>query len=355
MCEFPIIGRWLLFIAFLHPLRASAQDNTPRHSVRLVRPSGEAPDLSCLSDITITDAVQWRLKQGMSESAERNEAVIEGRMELLENGRSFRIFFEMRAPDGKMVGSRTLGPLSGDCPELLDAVSLVVALMIDPDLPLIDAPSPFKENSLKKETPIFIERKKADALPAGKAKTHDAEEIKKSGDRIRPVVSLSAVLMPNVLPDALPGWGGAIGMRYKNAWQLDLFGASMLRQTTMIEDGEVALGFSHFGLLLRAALLSRGRFGIDAAAGIRAGILSYQGKGFSVRSFDSTAWTLDADVGFSFRMQISKHWRLIFDTTADFFIIRREVVIKDEQDNSADVHRIPIAVFRGCLSAALLF
>lgn len=90
---------------------------------------------------SLAKAVELRLGRAAIESPARAERAIEGRIEPMKQG-GYRASFALTGPLGAALGTREIEGSSADCRAMDADLSLVIALMIDPDAATPKAPDP---------------------------------------------------------------------------------------------------------------------------------------------------------------------------------------------------------------------
>jgi len=116
---------------------AFAQEAPRTSSLSWVRMPGAE---SCLSTRALAEAVEGRLGRSVFVSASRGEVSVEGRVERLIDHWSAVV--TLSAPDGTLLGNRTLESVEPECSALDGPLALVIALMIDPDAAAEPEPEP---------------------------------------------------------------------------------------------------------------------------------------------------------------------------------------------------------------------
>src|SRR5690606_39206062 len=114
------------------PTAAWASDGTERSSLHWVRlPGAEA----CMNSQELAQAVEARLGRSVFVSASQGELAVQGHVRKESPG--FLVTLTVSRADGSITGKRELGP-SKDCRDLDEALVLVIALLLDPDVTTTD-------------------------------------------------------------------------------------------------------------------------------------------------------------------------------------------------------------------------
>lgn len=108
--------------------RARSDDAGPAAELHWVRLAG-AED--CISGPLLTRAVEARLQRPVFSGARPASVQIEGYAEREDAG--YRAKLQMSSSDGALLGARELASSTGDCRELSETVTVVLAIMIDPE------------------------------------------------------------------------------------------------------------------------------------------------------------------------------------------------------------------------------
>jgi hypothetical protein len=96
---------------------------------------------SCIGTTELAQAVEQRLRRQVFTSAARADVSVEGRVQPREGHTGWRAVVVVSDAEGTILGERVLDTEQADCSALNEPLGFVIAVMIDPDAALQDAPA----------------------------------------------------------------------------------------------------------------------------------------------------------------------------------------------------------------------
>lgn len=228
---------------------------------------------SCISTQALARAVEERLHRPVFVSASQGEVSVEGRIQRGAGGRGFRAVLHVRDASGQLLGRRELTTAEAACAALDESLSLVIAVMIDPDAAMAPPPEPPREPPPEPLPP---------APPPPVAVAPERTEPDRSGPGLRVDLGATARGTYGLLPSVSPGvaaeatlaWSQRLGLRLAVSY---LWGAKVEVQDARIEQSLLSGGLGLCPLNAHVRWLE-----VRACADLQLGRLSARGAGFDV-------------------------------------------------------------------------
>jgi hypothetical protein len=95
---------------------------------------------SCIGVRDLADAVEKRLGRSLFVSATKADVLVEGNIEPTANPRGWRAQIRLSGADAVILGTREIANTEPSCRSLDESLALAIALMIDPHVPVVEAP-----------------------------------------------------------------------------------------------------------------------------------------------------------------------------------------------------------------------
>lgn len=286
---------------------------------------------SCLGPRALAALVERRLGRAVFTSAARADVAIEGRVEPLSGSSGYRVVIRLLDATGSPLGQRELTTAGARCDDIDEPVSLVVALLIDPNASLAplssgpagSAPSPSLPPTASAPASACIEPPPPVAAPAP----------------WRWDASIGGSLALGAVPAPAPGAMARVQLRPSPRWGVALE-AGAWRGTSAGEasKGQVAVALSAVTLLGCPLVLERGRVDVVGCAGAQLGQLSAQGQQLDVvRQADRTLVNVAAELRGG--VALVGPLRLTAGATGGVLLRRDTFFFRDTAGNRQDLFR----------------
>lgn len=278
------------------------REQAPAAALHWVRLPGT---YGCLDGSTLARAVEAKLQRKVFAPVSESSVLIEGYVERDPTG--YRAELRMTSGAGALLGTRTLRSAATECRELSETVAVVLAIMVDPDAPVVKPPSDPPSAAVEPAPVAAVTLEKA--APA--ATVHEAEQ------RLLTFARASVKLMPGAgigvgaaYERSLPGWGG-----------LRAEGVGFLEARAELDDGSgagVRLRLAHVGLGYCPLWVGGRLLSFVGCMGVELGLRHSEGFGFEPNNRSAAAlWaSATARVGVAVRALSV----LLFHAGAGFFV-----------------------------------
>jgi hypothetical protein len=234
-----------------------------------------APDAQGCRDEGLARAVEQRLGRAVFDTPESATWLIDARVARAGPAATWRATVTLQDRDGALLGSRELESEAVDCSDLRDSMTLVIALMIDPDGSRPAAAPP------QREPPPSPSPAESAWVPRRAPPWHVSAEI-------------AALVASGLLPSALPGVALRTIIAVDPRWSVEVYAGAFLPESVAVQpnvSAEFSLVLS--GLAGCRRLLQTGQSGaLHLCAGLEVGALGSRGKGFDAATASTTP-TLD--------------------------------------------------------------
>jgi hypothetical protein len=272
-------------LGLLSVTTVSAEELKRAATLQWVRmPGAEA----CSDAVALSRAVDAKLGRAVFTAPSAAMLIVEGRAERIEDG-SYRAVLSLVDEQGNELGSREVRSIRSDCKELSEAVAVVLAVMVDPDGKLAEAPvaSPADASAPGPASNAAP----APAAEAPKPPTCPACPI--VAPPVRPEADAAAFvrLALGQLPDpvfavglsfelAFPGWGGA---------RVEAVGSDdQDKQLRALPGAGARLRMIYAALSLCPVWVANKRMRFSACMGAQAGVMQSRSHGLDTRDRDAT-------------------------------------------------------------------
>jgi hypothetical protein len=251
-----IVVALVCLAAVLFALPASAQDGR-RFALRWTAES----DAAGCQDNGLAQAVEQRLGRPVFDRPESAQWLIDARVSRAGPEAAWRAIVTLQDRQGNVLGSREIESEAFECSDLRDSMTLVIALMIDPEgsHPVAAArseppPAPPAESTL---------------LPSPAPAWSVSAEI-------------AALVASGLLPSAPPGVAVRTIVAVDPRWSIELYAGAFLPGNVAVQPGVSAdFSFVLSGLAGCRRLLQTGlESALHLCAGLEGGALGSHGKGF---------------------------------------------------------------------------
>ena len=287
-----------------------------------------------------------------------------------------------------LKGERRFRVASGRCRDLDNALSLVLALLIDPNLPIdVDLPPMLEPRSPveEKNAPNQV----ADSAPLPRDSRPDSEQsanteaapqdyettfavvpvpvtppklliqlrqrghlaVPERRERYQFLVGAGIEIQPGLFMFAIPAPRLSVGARLLGVGALEIAIAFFTPQTKQVTgtEGEATMSILRTGLNVRPQIFSRGIFYLDAVVGCHVGVIWFTGRNFT-QDHKGKNWLLDLPVGLSAMLSLSPRSNLLVDLGAAVYVKQEEINVGIEgSDETIPVHTTPRATFEAVI------
>jgi hypothetical protein len=351
---------------------------TPRPRVSLSWALDDAARSECIGVEALQQLVSERLKEDVFIGAGAGATRIMGQVSRAGEG-AWLASFQVLGTGDALKGERRLRVAADRCRDLDPALSLVLALLIDPDLPVdAEAEPPAGEGDAAFDTvnteatdgePDATTGSGEGAAPPEKVETETAvplrpvvhirqgRELTTSKERrLLVAFGVGGEMQPALLMAPLPAprLAARLGLRDMGAVEINV--AYFTPQTQQMRgsdmDGEVTLSILEVGLDVRPRIFGRGIFVLDIITGCHIGALWFEGRGFS-RDQKGANWLLDLPFGLGAALWFRSRFSLSLDLGAAVYVKREQTEVAMTDGGSRRVHEIPTATFFAVLSFLL--
>jgi len=205
----------------------------------------------------------------------RGDVAIDGRVERAPAGPGY-VAHVTAARDGSPLGVRDLGTDRADCAALEDSVTLVVALLIDPEHALAPRAEPAPPPSPPAPLPVG----EGGASVAPGAPERDVPPVTRRTPW-RAELAASGVLLVGLMPSPAPGFGAAVSLLPPSVLSVEVGAAWFSNESTGSAAGGGSFGLVEGTLDVCPTLGRWSRLLLEACGGVGAGAMTAQGFGFS--------------------------------------------------------------------------
>jgi hypothetical protein len=252
-----IVAALVCLAVVLFAVPASAQDG--RHfALRWTTGS----DAEGCQDKGLARAVEQRLGRAVFDTPESAQWLIEARVARVGPAAPWHAIVTLQDRQGAVLGSRELESEAVDCSDLRDSMTLVIALMIDPEGSRPAAAEPPRERPPASPT-------ESAWVPSPAPAWHVSAE-------------LAALVASGLLPSAPPGVALRTIVALDPRWSVEVYAGAFLRQSVAVQPGisaEFSLVLSGLAGCHRLLQMDQGS-ALHFCTGLEAGALGSRGKGF---------------------------------------------------------------------------
>jgi hypothetical protein len=238
----------------------------------------------CIDRETLAERVDRQLGRPAVVAASRGDVTIEGRVERAPAGRpGFRAHLTA-ARDGSPLGARDLGTDRAECAALDDSLTLVVALLIDPEHVLAERapPSPAppsppaaSDATLSPREWAGVREPWSPAVPE-----HDVPAVTRRSPW-RAELDASGELLVGLMPSPAPGLRAAVSLLPASIPAVELGVEWFSNESTGSAAGGGSFGLVEGSLDVCPTIGRWSRLRLAACGGVDAGAMTAQGFGFS--------------------------------------------------------------------------
>lgn len=276
-----------LFCALATPALSWAEENAAPRTASLswVRLPGAE---SCIPTRELAQSVEAHLGRQLFLSASQGELSVEGRIGPSEASGEFEAVVVVSDSFGAILGQRELRSTNGDCVSLDEELSLVIAIMIDPEAALTAPETPSSEPGLEPEPqPVEPEQHSTTdeqnhsdgSAEDGRGEGTESRRAEESGWRFD--LLTSALLGVGYLPRPAAGVAVVLIIDPPRFWPFQIEVGSMLGSKADANGQEASARFDEvFAGAFLCGPWDQGWFALHGCAGVLAGGLHVRGEGF---------------------------------------------------------------------------
>lgn len=289
------------------------------------------------------------------------DARIEGVVSRGKKPDTWRARLRIVAPDGSALGQRELATRQPLCSALTPSVLLVLLVLLEPDaaergLPteVVQAITQQADAEAQAQTQEQIAAAPAQlapppVLPSAPAATNPVRRqvstapATRVGAGLRWRMHLEPIVSFGLLPSAVLGLSGGIGLVTRDGWQMSFvagYGGSnqlALEPNSYVAGGHVVASALVFDLSVCPELAARARWGLNGCAGATLVRRSFETPALSVHT-DPVRLSLGPSLGGQWRIALTELWHVLLRASTAMPLPRERFVYEDGDGDGTTHH-----------------